>query len=66
MQSYYYLMGLRLRKQAQSMIENKVEAQNIIDIDSLTKIEQATIKEIFKTIANFQDGIRIKFTGNLN
>ncbi len=65
MQSYYYLMGLRLRKQAQLMIENKVEAQNIIDIESLSKIEQATIKEIFKTIASFQEGIKIKFTGNL-
>ncbi|MBC7654587.1 MAG: signal transduction protein, partial [Oligoflexus sp.] len=65
MQSYYYLMGLRLRKQAQQILENKSEAQNIIQIDSLTKIEQVTIKEIFKTIVNFQDGIRIKFTGNL-
>jgi CBS domain-containing protein len=65
MQSYYYLMGLRLKNQAQQIIENKSEAQNIIQIDSLTKIEQVTIKEIFKTIVNFQDGIRIKFTGNL-
>jgi CBS domain-containing protein len=65
MQSYYYLMGLRLRRQAQNIMDNKAEPTNYILLDSLTKIEQVTLKEIFKTIVNFQAGIRMKFTGNL-
>ena len=65
MQSYYYLMGLRLRSQAANIIDNKAAPTNYIHLDSLTKIEQVTLKEIFKTIVNFQAGIRIKFTGNL-
>lgn len=65
MQSYYYLMGLRLKNQAQDIIDNKTMPDNYIHLDSLTKIEQVTLKEIFKTIANFQDGIRMKFTGSL-
>ncbi|MEO5911680.1 MAG: DUF294 nucleotidyltransferase-like domain-containing protein, partial [Pelobium sp.] len=65
MQSYYYLMGLRLKNQAQDIIDNKSMPDNYIHLDSLTKIEQVTLKEIFKTIANFQDGIRMKFTGSL-
>lgn len=65
MQSYYYLMGLRLRKQAQQIISDKSEPGNFIDLDSLTKIEQVTLKEIFKTIQNFQAGIRMKFTNSL-
>ncbi|MBK0382435.1 CBS domain-containing protein [Pedobacter sp. SD-b] len=63
MQSYYYLMSLRLRKQAQQILENKLEPNNTVDIESLTKIELVTLREIFKTISNFQEGIRIKFTG---
>jgi CBS domain-containing protein len=65
MQSYYYLMGLRLRRQAENIIDNKAQPTNYILLDSLTKIEQVTLKEIFKTIVNFQAGIRMKFTGNL-
>jgi CBS domain-containing protein len=65
MQSYYYLMGLRLKNQAQDIIEDKREPDNFILLDSLTKIEQVTLKEIFKTIANFQAGISMKFTNTL-
>lgn len=32
---------------------------------SLTKIEQVTLKEIFKTIESFQNGIKLKFMGSL-
>jgi CBS domain-containing protein len=56
---------LRLRRQAANIIDNKAEPTNYVNLDSLTKIEQVTLKEIFKTIVNFQAGIRIKFTGNL-
>ncbi|WP_299759183.1 DUF294 nucleotidyltransferase-like domain-containing protein [uncultured Pontibacter sp.] len=65
MHAYYYLMSLRLKKQAVQMIHDKADPDNFIDIRSLTKIEQVTLKEIFKTIANFQASIRLKFTNSM-
>ncbi|GAA4437896.1 DUF294 nucleotidyltransferase-like domain-containing protein [Pontibacter saemangeumensis] len=65
MQSYYYLMSMRLKKQAVQIINDKALPENLIDIRSLTKIEQVTLKEIFKTIANFQTNIKVKFTNAL-
>ncbi|AKD03934.1 DUF294 domain-containing protein [Pontibacter korlensis] len=65
MHSYYYLMSIRLKKQAIQIIQDKTEPNNFVDIRSLTKIEQVTLKEIFKTIGNFQASIRLKFTNTL-
>lgn len=65
MQSYYYLMGLRLKNQAKQIVNDNKLPQNSIELNSLTKIEKATLKEIFKTIENFQSGIKLKFTGSL-
>ncbi|MBC7416574.1 MAG: CBS domain-containing protein, partial [Pedobacter sp.] len=65
MQSYYYLMGLRLKNQTKQIINDNKVPQNSIELDSLTKIEKVTLKEIFKTILSFQSGIRLKFTGSL-
>lgn len=65
MQSYYFLMSLRLKNQANQIITDKKEPHNYIDLNGLTKIEQATIVEIFKAIANFQSSIRISFTKEL-
>lgn len=64
-QSYYYLMALRLRKQASQIIHDKAEPDNYIDPFSLTKIEQVTLKEIFKTIEEFQSRIKLEFTNSL-
>ena len=64
MQSYYYLMGLRLKRQAQNIIDNKAEPTNYVELSSLTKIERVTLIEIFKTIENFQNGIKMKFMGS--
>ncbi len=64
-QSYYYLMGMRLRSQASQIIHDKAAPDNYIDPESLTKIERVTLKEIFKTIEGFQAKIRMEFTGNL-
>lgn len=64
-QSYYFLMSLRLKNQANQIIIDRREPDNYIDLNKLTKIEQGTLIEIFKTIANFQSGIRIYFTNNL-
>lgn len=63
--SYYYLMALRLKNQVYQINIEKKLPDNYIEISRLTKIERVTLIEIFKTISNFQQGIRIKFTGNL-
>jgi len=63
--SYYYLMSMRLKNQAIQILVNRTEPNNYIDIENITRIERVTLKEIFKTIENFQAGIRIKFTNNL-
>ncbi|RXF72232.1 DUF294 nucleotidyltransferase-like domain-containing protein [Arcticibacter tournemirensis] len=64
-QSYYYLMAMRLRKQASQIIHDKAEPDNYIDPTSLTKIEQVTLKEIFKTIEDFQSRIKMEYTNSL-
>lgn len=64
-QSYYYLMAMRLKKQAEHIIEDKNEPHNYLDPSTLTKIEQATLKEIFKVIESFQLKIKIEFTKSL-
>ena len=64
-QSYYYLMALRLENQANQILVEKSEPNNYIRINTLTKIEKATLKEIFKTISNFQMGIKMRFTNNI-
>src|SRR5690606_7043573 len=63
-QSYYYLMAMRLENQANQILVEKTEPNNYIQINTLTKIEKATLKEIFKTINNFQMGIKMRFTNN--
>ncbi|MFC0512641.1 DUF294 nucleotidyltransferase-like domain-containing protein [Mucilaginibacter angelicae] len=64
-QSYYFLMSLRLRNQASQIIQDRTEPDNYIDPDKLTKIEKVALKEIFKTIDNFQTRIKLEFTNNL-
>jgi CBS domain-containing protein len=65
MQSYYFLMSMRLKNQANQIINDKTEPDNYIDLNRLTRIEQGTLIEIFKTISNFQSRIRVYFTNNL-
>ncbi|WP_082120713.1 DUF294 nucleotidyltransferase-like domain-containing protein [Pedobacter sp. BMA] len=65
MQSYYYLMGLRLKNQSRQIIDAHAAPNNFIEINSLTKIDKVTLIEIFKTIQNFQSGIKIRFTNSL-
>ncbi|MCW3080573.1 DUF294 nucleotidyltransferase-like domain-containing protein [Segetibacter sp.] len=64
-QSYYFLMSMRLKSQANQIMNDKKDPDNYIDLNALTKIEQGTLIEIFKTITNFQSRIRIYFTNNL-
>lgn len=63
--SYYYLMAMRLKNQAREIMHDKSQPDNYIDPTSLTKIEQVTLKEIFKTIEDFQSRIKLEYTNNL-
>jgi CBS domain-containing protein len=63
--AYYYLMGMRLRKQAKQLLEEQVPPTNYLDPHTLTKVEQVTLKEIFKVIADFQLKIKVAFTKTL-
>ncbi|GGZ27602.1 nucleotidyltransferase family protein [Echinicola pacifica] len=64
-QAYYYLMGLRLDRQAQQIMLDKEEPRNFINMSSLTKIEKVTLIEIFKVIKNFQMKVKIAFTNTI-
>lgn len=65
MQSYYLLMGLRLKKQARQIIQDRTEPDNDYNPALLSRIEQLSLIEIFKTIESFQDKIKVKFTNSL-
>ena len=66
LQSYYYLMGVRLKKQAAQIINDNATPDNYLDPKTLTKVEQVTLKEIFKVIADFQLKIKVGFTKSLS
>jgi len=65
LQAYYYLMGLRLKKQAAQLMHDKLPPDNYLDPKSLTKVERVTLKEIFKVIADFQVRVRVNFAKQL-
>lgn len=65
LQAYYYLMAMRLKKQAENIIKDRNEPHNYLNPSTLTKIEQVTLKEIFKVIENFQLKVKIEFTKSL-
>ena len=64
-QSYYLLMGMRLGRQASRIIRDHARPDNFIALDSLTRIEQRTLREVFRTIEHFQEKIRVGFTNHL-
>ncbi|MFD1874143.1 DUF294 nucleotidyltransferase-like domain-containing protein [Hymenobacter bucti] len=65
LQSYYYLMGMRLKKQSVQMMQDKLPPDNYLDPKNLTKVERVTLKEIFKVIADFQVKIKVSFAKQL-
>ncbi|WP_299708571.1 DUF294 nucleotidyltransferase-like domain-containing protein [uncultured Pontibacter sp.] len=65
LQAYYYLMGMRLKKQAIQIIDDRKAPDNLLDPKTLTKIEQVTLKEIFKVIGDFQTKIKVSFMETL-
>jgi CBS domain-containing protein len=64
-QSYYLLMGMRLRKQATQIIRDKVRPDNFMELEGLTRIELKTLREIFRTIKDFQKRFDVAFRNNL-
>jgi len=62
--SYNYLMYLRFRFQANSILESRLP-DNIIDINKLTHIEVATLKKIFGEIGNMQTKLNFDFKGTM-
>lgn len=65
MQSYYYLMGIRLKYQAIQIIHDGDQPHNYVSPESLSKIEVVTVKEIFKVIESFQQRIKVVFSKKL-
>ncbi len=61
MNAYYYLMGLRLKNHAHQILHEFKPATNFVEPKSLTAVEQATLREIFKFISRIQWIIKAKF-----
>ena len=62
--AYSYLMQQRFVRQVTALLEEKGEADNYINPKKLSRIEQTTLKEIFKRIEKFQGKLRFDFTGS--
>ncbi len=65
LQSYYFMMRLRLTHQSQQLQAGQ-SPDNIIDPEQLSKIERVTLKEIFRLIEKYQKRVSIVFTGQLS
>jgi CBS domain-containing protein len=63
--AYYYLMALRLEKQALQIIEKGQKPVNHVAVNKLTKVQMVTLIEIFKVIKEFQLKIKLEFTKNI-
>ncbi|UJP66877.1 DUF294 nucleotidyltransferase-like domain-containing protein [Mongoliitalea daihaiensis] len=63
--AYYYLMALRLEKQAVQLIKNGQVADNFINVQELTKVQLVTLVEIFKVIKSFQLKVKVVFTNTI-
>lgn len=63
--AYYYLMSLRLEKQAVQYIKNGAIVDNFISLQELTKVQLVTLVEIFKVIKSFQLKVKINFTNTI-
>lgn len=64
-QAYYFLMSMRLKKQAHQIMYDHTEPDNYIDVAQLSTIERVTLKEIFSVVKAFQARIRLEFTNSL-
>ena len=61
-QVYSYLMNLRFKHHA-SQITNKKEANNFINPNEFTRLEQQTLKNAFSQISSIQKKLNYDFSG---
>ena len=61
--AYSYLMQQRFVRQVTALLEEDGKPDNYINPKKLSRIEQTTLKEIFKRIEKFQGKLRFDFTG---
>jgi CBS domain-containing protein len=61
--AYSYLMQQRFVRQVSALLEEDGKPDNYINPKKLSRIEQTTLKEIFKRIERFQGKLRFDFTG---
>jgi len=61
-QAYGYLMRMRIENQVKALDENR-PADNFLEPDGLTSIDQKLLKEIFAQIKHFQVKLSYDFTG---
>ncbi len=64
-QAYGYLMQIRLRTQAEAVLQGNSKPDNYVSPGALTYIEQKLLKEIFSQTKNFQAKLSYDFTGQL-
>ncbi|RMF61446.1 MAG: cyclic nucleotide-binding/CBS domain-containing protein [Calditrichaeota bacterium] len=62
-QAYRYLMQLRLVRQVKAVVNEQQEPDNYINPKTLTHIEQKMLKEIFSLIGDYQQKLKVHFTG---
>jgi CBS domain-containing protein len=60
---YSFLMQLRFARQVTAALDEKVKPDNYINPKKLTRIEQTTLKEIFKRIEKIQTKMSFDFLG---
>ncbi|MEO0581023.1 MAG: DUF294 nucleotidyltransferase-like domain-containing protein [Bacteroidota bacterium] len=63
-QAYYFMMRLRLTHQTQQILSHQAP-DNLVPVDEMSKIEQVTLKEIFKVVEKYQRRLSIVFMGML-
>ncbi|MEL6132750.1 MAG: DUF294 nucleotidyltransferase-like domain-containing protein, partial [Bacteroidota bacterium] len=63
-QAYYFMMRLRLVHQTQQILSHQAP-DNLIPVEELSKIEQVTLREIFKVVEKYQRRLSIVFMGML-
>ena len=56
-------MQQRFVRQIKAIIDEKAEPDNYINPKKLSRIEQTTLKEIFKRIEKFQAKLSVDFIG---
>jgi CBS domain-containing protein len=62
-QSYKFMMQLRFVRQVRAIVYEKKEADNYINPNNLSRLEQKMLKEIFKKIEKFQEDSGLTFMG---